>query len=67
MQMTHQVTLPVAGHAVAQDEVVHASADIDRVDLDIAVVAEGGAEAGGRGVQQQGAAHEAAGDDGRDF
>jgi hypothetical protein len=44
--MAHEVTFAVGGHAVAQDEVVHAAADIDRIDLDVAVVGEGRADVG---------------------
>ncbi|MEY3773801.1 MAG: hypothetical protein RLZZ129_581 [Verrucomicrobiota bacterium] len=61
VDVAHEVALAVAGDAVAEDEVVHAAADVDRINLHEAVVREGGGDIGGRGIQQQRPAHEAAG------
>lgn len=58
-----QAALAVVPDTVAEDEVVHAPGDIDRVDLDVVVVGEGGGDAGCWRVEQQGAAHEPAGGD----
>ena len=40
MQETQQFNIPEAGHPVAQHRVVHAAADVDRVELDAAVVCQ---------------------------
>jgi hypothetical protein len=40
VQVAHEAALAVVAHAVAQDEIVHAPADVDRVDLDVAVMSE---------------------------
>jgi hypothetical protein len=42
----HEIAFAVTGDTVAQDEVVHAPANVDRVDLHITVVGEGGGDAG---------------------
>ncbi|MEJ1972301.1 MAG: hypothetical protein WDM96_07510 [Lacunisphaera sp.] len=66
MQVAHQVAFAVVADAIAQDQIMHPAADVDRVDLDIAVMGEGGGEIGRRLVQQQGAPHEATGGGGID-
>ena len=52
MQVAHQAAFAVVLHAVAEDEVVHAPGDIDGVDLDVAMVGEGGGDVGSRRVEQ---------------
>ena len=61
VEEAHQVSLAVAGHAIAQDEIVHATRDIDRVDLDVAVVRKCRADVGMWSIQAQGGMREAAG------
>lgn len=56
-----QCALAVVRDTVAQNEVVHAAADVDRVDLHVAVMGEGGGDVRRGGVEQQRAAHEATG------
>ena len=48
-----QITLAVAGDAIAQDQVVHPAADIERVDLHVAEVGEGRRHVGPRRVEQE--------------
>jgi hypothetical protein len=44
--MAHEIALAIAGDAVAQNEIVHAAADIDRIDLHTAEVTQRGGEVG---------------------
>ena len=67
MEKAHEIAFAVACDAVAQDQVVHASADVDRVDLHVAVVGEGGGEIGCRRREQQGPTDETTGDFGAEF
>jgi hypothetical protein len=66
VEVAHEVALAVARHAVAEDEVVHAAAHVDRVDLHVGVVREGGGDVGRGGVEEHRAAVEAAGVGGGD-
>jgi hypothetical protein len=59
VHVPHQVAHAVTGDAVAQDEVVHAPADIDRIDLHVPVVAERRVDPGRGRIKQQRPAHEA--------
>ena len=61
MQVAHEIALAVAGHAVTQDVIVHPPADIQRIDLDVAVMGERRADVGVRRVEPERAAQEAAG------
>src|SRR4051812_16315993 len=61
VEVAHEVTFAVAADAIAQDEVVHATAHVDRVDLDVPVVRQGGGQVRRGLIQQQRAPHEAAG------
>ena len=44
MQMPREIALAIAGDAIAQNQIMHAPADIDRIDLDVAVVRERGGD-----------------------
>ena len=44
MQMAHEVALAMTGHAIAENVVVHAAADVDRVDLYITEMIDHGAD-----------------------
>ncbi len=46
-----EIPLPVALHAVAQDEILHAATDIDGVNLDVTVVAQRGCHVGNPGTE----------------
>jgi hypothetical protein len=61
VKVSHQVAFAVAGHAMTKDQVVHASTDIDRIDLHVAVVSERGANIADGSVEQQLASQEATG------
>jgi hypothetical protein len=61
VQVPHEVALAIARHAGAQDEVVHATADVDGVDLHVAVVRERGAYVGGGRAEQRRVAVKSAG------
>ncbi len=61
VEVAHQVALAVIADAVAQDEIVHATADIDGVDLHVAHVSEGGGDVGDGRVEEDGVTGEAAG------
>ena len=63
VEMAHEIALAVAGHAVAQDKIVHAPADVDRVDLHVAVISEGRGDVGVRCIEPEDAAKEAAGNE----
>jgi len=56
VQMAHKIALVMAGHAVAEDVVVHASANIDRIDLHVAEVSENGGDVGGGLIERHGMA-----------
>jgi hypothetical protein len=58
MEMLHQAANLIVLDAVAQDQVMHAAADIDGIDLDVAVMRERCAGVRERGVQTGGAAGE---------
>ncbi len=60
VQVAHEAIFPVMGHPVSQDVVVHPAADVDRVDLDVAVVRDCLANSWRLGVKQVGAAQEPA-------
>src|SRR6187402_858477 len=66
MEVAHQRALAVVEHAVAKDEIMHAPADIDRVDLDVAVMRDGGGDVGEGRVETGRQAGEAAGGERRD-
>jgi hypothetical protein len=51
--MTHEVAFTVTANAVAQNEIVHAPADVDRIDLDVAMVGEGRRDVGRGFVEKQ--------------
>ena len=53
VQVAQEAALPVAGDPVAQDVVVHAPGDVDRVDLDVTEVGDGRGDVGRRSVKQQ--------------
>ena len=61
MHMAHEILLAIAAHPMAQNVIVHAAADIDRVNLDEAVVIQGGADPVQWGVEQDCAPVKAAG------
>ena len=67
VDISQQVALAVTRDPVAQDEIMHAPADVDRVDLHVAVVGEGGAHVGHGSVEQQRPAHKTAGGQGGDL
>jgi len=62
-----QGPLAITGDAIAQDEIVHATADVERVDLDVAQMRQGRSGIGERLIQAERAAQEAAGDRRRDM
>jgi len=61
VEVAHEVAFAVVADAVAENEIVHATADVDGVDLHVAEVGEGGGDVGDGFVEQDGAAREAAG------
>src|ERR1035438_2203534 len=52
MEMPHETALNVPGNPVSKDVVVHPAADVDRVDLHVAVVREHRAHVPRRGVDK---------------
>lgn len=61
VKMAHEIAFTVGDDAVAQNKIVHATAYVDRVDLHVTKVSEGGGEVG-RGLgEQKRAVDEAAG------
>ena len=52
VKVPHEAALPVPGDAVPKDVVVHPAADVDRVDLHVAVVREHRSDVGGRGIDE---------------
>jgi hypothetical protein len=54
MEKLNEIALAITGHAIAQDQVMHAPTYIDWIDLDEAVVIKGSSEAGCRRVKQYG-------------
>ncbi len=66
VDVAEEVTFAVVAHAVAEDEVVHPAADVQRIDLDVSVMGEGGGDIRCGRVEQQRAALEAAGVVGRE-
>lgn len=65
VEMAHEIALAVTGDAVAQDEIVHASADVDRIDLHETVMRERGGDVGRRLIEQETGAGETARGEGR--
>ena len=59
MDMAPEITFAIAADAYPQDQIVHATADIDRIDLNVAVVREGVCDVGDGFVEQQRSAKEA--------
>lgn len=41
VELLHQITFAITFHPVPEDEIVHAPANVDRVDLDEAVMPQG--------------------------
>jgi len=66
MDEFEQGALAIAGYAVTQDEIMHAPADVERIDLHIAKMRQRGGDIGERLIQAECAAQEAAGNRGRD-
>ena len=54
MQVTAEIALPITGHPVAQDKVLHPAANIDGIDLYEAMVSNCLADARRRSVQENG-------------
>jgi hypothetical protein len=50
--MPHEIALAVASDAIAKDEIVHPTADVDRVDLNITEMFEGMVDASDRFIEQ---------------
>jgi hypothetical protein len=67
VQVPHQITFAVTGDAIAKDKIVHPTADINRIDLNVAVMDERGANFANWFVEEQRAPHEAASDKARNF
>ena len=67
VEKTHEIAFAIAGDAVAQDQVVHASADVDRVNLNVALVGERGGKIGRGRREQKRAADKRAGNGGAEF
>ena len=61
VNVAHQIAFAIVGHAVAQDQIVHAPADIDRVDLHESVVIKRGGDIGSGLIEKQGPLHKPAG------
>jgi hypothetical protein len=63
VQVTNEITLAVTCHPVPQNEVVHPSANVYRINLDEAVVIQCGSDIMGGLVKQQGSTMKASGVD----
>ncbi len=64
MNMAVQVAFAIVGYAVAEDEIMHPTANIDGVDLNAAVIGKGSGYIRRRCIEQHRAPHEASGGDG---
>ena len=53
MKVANQIALAIAGHAVAQDKIVHSAADINRINLNEAETIKRGGDIGHGRVEQQ--------------
>lgn len=51
VQVPHEIAFAVAAHAVPQDVIVHPAADVERIDLDVAVVGQRRREASVRRIK----------------
>ena len=60
MQMPHEIALAVAADAMAQDVIVHATADVDGINLHKAQMIERRADIRKTGIKAGGLPHEAA-------
>src|SRR5687767_7245723 len=60
VQMSHQVTLAVAKHAVARDEVMHPTANVNRVNLQKPEMVDDWPDSRRRGTEEERAPHETA-------
>ena len=67
VKMPREIALAVVAHAIAQNQIVHASADIDRVDLHVPEMRESSVDAGKRGIEALGAANKLACGEPSDF
>ena len=61
VQKAHQVAFAITNYPIAQNKIMHTSRDVDGIDLDIGVISDGCADIRRRLIDEQGAAHEAAG------
>ena len=61
MEMPHQVTFAISANSIAKNQVMHTTADIDRINLNIAVMNECVTELSDGFVEQQRSTHEAPG------
>jgi len=61
VDVAHEVAFAIVGHAVAQDQVVHATADIDRIDLQETVVFKCSGDIRSGLIEKQGPLHKPAG------
>jgi len=61
MQVAQQVALAISSHAIAQDEIVHPSANVDRIDLNKPAMRQCGGDIGRGGIEEQSTAMKAAG------
>jgi hypothetical protein len=61
VQVAHEIAFTIPRDAIAQDQVLHASADVDRVDLDPRQVVQRRSDGWARSVEQDGATMEPAG------
>jgi hypothetical protein len=60
MEMAHEIPFAIIADAIPQDEIMHATADVDRIDLNVAVVGESVPDVGDWFVEQQRSTHKAA-------
>jgi len=68
VEKTHEIALAITSDAIAQDQIVHASADVDRINLHVAVVGESRGQIGrGRREQERAADKRAGGGGGWSF
>ena len=61
VNVAHQIAFAIICHAVAQDQVVHATADIDRIDLHETVMIKRGGDIRSGLIEKQGPLHKPAG------
>ena len=50
--MANEVALAIAGHAVAENEIVHSTTDIDRINLNETEMIKGGGDVGDKRIEQ---------------